>query len=123
MKKVLNCVKCLPLFHYSYFIKQLPNGFPCRIVWSMQLGCCLTFRNAKIFFSYAFRKSRKILRALITLSCKKNHSVILHLLPQIVLSRFQAITIIVYVRVVRKVNSVIHRIVIFSNFLNIFGNW
>jgi hypothetical protein len=27
-----------PLFHCNYFIKQLPNGFPCRIAWSMHLG-------------------------------------------------------------------------------------
>jgi hypothetical protein len=33
----------MSLFHCSYFIKQLPNGFPSRIAWSMHLGCCSTF--------------------------------------------------------------------------------
>jgi hypothetical protein len=32
----------MSLFHCSYFIKQLPNGFPSRIAWSMHLGCCST---------------------------------------------------------------------------------
>jgi hypothetical protein len=35
------------LFHCSYFIKQLPNGFPSRIAWSMHLGCCSTFGKRK----------------------------------------------------------------------------
>jgi hypothetical protein len=37
----------MSLFHCSYFIKQLPNGFPSRIAWSMYLGCCSTFRKRK----------------------------------------------------------------------------
>ena len=35
------------LFYCSYFIKQLLNGFPCRIAWSMHLGCCSTFGKRK----------------------------------------------------------------------------
>jgi hypothetical protein len=37
----------MSLFHCSYFIKQLPNGFPSRIAWSMHLGCCSTFGKRK----------------------------------------------------------------------------
>jgi hypothetical protein len=37
----------MSLFHCSYFIKQLPNGFPSRIAWSMYLGCCSTFGKRK----------------------------------------------------------------------------
>jgi hypothetical protein len=37
----------MSLFHNSYFIKQLPNGFPSRIAWFMQLGCCSTFGKRK----------------------------------------------------------------------------
>jgi hypothetical protein len=51
-------------FTVSYFIKQLPNGFPCGIVSSMHLACCSTFG-----------KSRNIPRAWMTLSCAENHLV------------------------------------------------
>jgi hypothetical protein len=37
----------MSLFHCSYFIKQLPNGFPSSIAWSMHLGCCSTFGKRK----------------------------------------------------------------------------
>jgi hypothetical protein len=37
----------MSLFHCSYFIKHLPNGFPSRIAWSMHLGCCSTFGKRK----------------------------------------------------------------------------
>jgi hypothetical protein len=38
----------MSLFHCSYFIKQLPNGFPSRIAWStIHLGCCSTFGKRK----------------------------------------------------------------------------
>jgi hypothetical protein len=37
----------MSLFHCSYFIKQLPNGLPSRIAWSMHLGCCSTFGKRK----------------------------------------------------------------------------
>ena len=37
----------MSLFHCSYFIKQLPNGFPSRIAWFMHLGCCSTFGKRK----------------------------------------------------------------------------
>jgi hypothetical protein len=37
----------MSLFHCSYFIKQLPNGFPSRIAWSMHLGRCSTFGKHK----------------------------------------------------------------------------
>jgi hypothetical protein len=29
----------MSLFHCSYFIKQLPNGFPSKIAWSNALAC------------------------------------------------------------------------------------
>jgi hypothetical protein len=37
----------MSLFHCSYFIKQLPNGFPSGIAWYMHLGCCSTFGKRK----------------------------------------------------------------------------
>jgi hypothetical protein len=37
----------MSLFHCSYFIKQLPNGFPSRKAWSMHLGCCSFFGKRK----------------------------------------------------------------------------
>ena len=37
----------MSLFHCSYFIKQLPNGFPSRIASSMHLGCCSNFGKRK----------------------------------------------------------------------------
>jgi hypothetical protein len=37
----------MSLFHCSYFIKQLPNGFPSRIARSMHLGCCSTLGKRK----------------------------------------------------------------------------
>jgi hypothetical protein len=55
----------MPLFHCSYFIKHLPNGFPSRIAWSIHLGCCSTFGKRKNTLAcgssiYAFRKSQDI---------------------------------------------------------------
>jgi hypothetical protein len=37
----------MSLFHCGYFMKQLPNGFPSRIAWSMHLECCSTFGKRK----------------------------------------------------------------------------
>jgi hypothetical protein len=37
----------MSLFYCSYFIKQLPNGFPSRIAWSMHLWCRSTFGKRK----------------------------------------------------------------------------
>jgi hypothetical protein len=37
----------MSLFYCSYFIKQLPNGFPSNIAWTMHLGCCSTFGKRK----------------------------------------------------------------------------
>jgi hypothetical protein len=47
-REILN----MSLFHCSYFIKQLPNGFPSRIAWSMHLGCCSTFGKRKNTLAY-----------------------------------------------------------------------
>ena len=44
--------KRFSLFHCSYFIKQSPNGFPCRIdPSSMHLGICSTFGKRKKTFA------------------------------------------------------------------------
>jgi hypothetical protein len=41
----------MSLFPCSYFIKQLPNGFPSRIALSMHLGSCSTFGKRKNTFA------------------------------------------------------------------------
>ncbi len=49
-------LKCLrgilntSLFHCSYFIKELPNGFPSRIACSAHLGCCSP--TARVFLRF-----------------------------------------------------------------------
>ena len=55
----------------GYFIKELPNGFPCLDNVIQTLGMLLDFRKAKntrLVFSYAFLQSRNILCVWITLS-------------------------------------------------------
>jgi hypothetical protein len=43
--------KCHCFTDCSYFIKQLQNGFPNRIAWSMHLGCCHTWAERGAFSS------------------------------------------------------------------------
>jgi hypothetical protein len=69
----------MSLFHCSYFIKQLPNGFPSRIAWSVHLGCCSTFgkrKNTLACGSSIFTLSESLATSLvwITQSCTENHS-------------------------------------------------
>ena len=64
----------------SEYSKGIPNGFPCRITWSVHEGCRETFGKRKNTRAagecYAFRKSSNIPNAWITLSCLENHLVI-----------------------------------------------
>jgi hypothetical protein len=58
----------MSLFHCSYFIKQLPNGFPSRIAWSMHLGCCSTFgkrKNTLACGSSIFKLSKSLKTSLV----------------------------------------------------------
>jgi hypothetical protein len=60
----------MSLFHCSYFIKQLPNGFPSRIAWSMHLGCCSTFgkrKNTLVCGSSIFTLSESLATSLVNL--------------------------------------------------------
>jgi hypothetical protein len=43
--------KCHCFTDCSYFIKQLQNGFPSRIAWSMHLGCCHIWAESGAFSS------------------------------------------------------------------------
>jgi hypothetical protein len=61
----------MSLFHCSYSIKQLPNGFPSRIAWSMHAlawdvarlsGSVKIHSPAVAEYFYVFRKSRDIPR-------------------------------------------------------------
>jgi hypothetical protein len=82
--KCLRGILIMSLFHCSYFIKQLPNGFPSRNSVIHALGMLLDFRKAwkytrlRLEYFYAFRKSRDIPRAWITQSCTENHLVFLY---------------------------------------------
>ena len=55
----------MSLFHCSYFTKQLPNGFPSRIAWSIHLGCCSTFgkrKNTQSLVHGSHNPARKTIR-------------------------------------------------------------
>ena len=81
--KCLRGILKMSLFHSSYFIKQLQNGFPSRIAWSMNLGCCSTFgkrKNTLAASSSICTLSESLATSLvawITQSYTENHSVFL----------------------------------------------
>jgi hypothetical protein len=67
----------MSLFHCSYFIKQLPNGFPSRITC---LGCRSTFGKRKNTFacgSSIFTLSESLAISLVHGSRTENHSIFL----------------------------------------------
>ena len=59
---------------YSYFIKQTPNGFPCRILWPKHLGCFSTFeklKNTRLVASIVFMLFENIPRVSIQYPARK----------------------------------------------------
>ena len=43
----------------SITIKILPNGFPCRIAWSIHAGCCEIFRKRETLQDYYLHQRDK----------------------------------------------------------------